>query len=252
VGQFFLAFFQNWHVAGVAIGTALVAEMALSWLTGHRRPSFISAYITGVSIGILLDSPVLWPYALGSFLAIGSKYVVHYQGRHVFNPSNFGVVALLALAPKVVAVNGSQWTNVIWVMAAIAFLGFLVMRRIGRLDVVIAFIGSFAALSLIRAKLTSVSLGFAVGPLLGAALQLFTFFMITDPRTSPGTRSGRVLYGTTIAVVDALLRTARVSYSPFLALFGVSAAQVALWIARDFWGVARRRLTRSPLAEERR
>lgn len=221
VGQLFLGFFQDWRVAATAVGTALAAEAALSWLTQRRLPSLISAYITGVSIGIIIDSPSLWIYAAASLLAIASKYLIHLEGRHIFNPSNFGVVAVLLLAPDLAAVGGSQWTNLIWIMLAIAALGSLVMSRVGRLDVVLAFFATFAAMAAVRTLAAGVPPGFAIGPLAGSALQLFAFFMITDPRTSPQTRRGRIVYGVVIGVLDGILRMLRVIYSPFYALFAV-------------------------------
>jgi Na+-transporting NADH:ubiquinone oxidoreductase subunit NqrB len=83
--------------------TALLAEIAVGRLTYRRWPHLASVYIMGISVGILLRSPVLWPYALGSLISIASKYVLKVKGRHLWNPSNFGVRAELFLAPATVS-----------------------------------------------------------------------------------------------------------------------------------------------------
>ena len=66
-----------------------------------------SAYISGISVGILIRSPALWPYALCSVLSIMSKYVLRVKGRHLWNPSNF-ICVLLFLADTIAALT-VQW-----------------------------------------------------------------------------------------------------------------------------------------------
>src|SRR5687768_10454904 len=94
---------ESYERTGVAIVTAIVAEMALGRLTYGRWPHLASAYITGISVGILVRSPFLWPYFLCSLISIVSKYVLRLNGRHLWNPSNFGVSVLLFLAPATVS-----------------------------------------------------------------------------------------------------------------------------------------------------
>src|SRR6266851_5293915 len=82
-----------------AIGAAMLTEVVLARLWYGRWPSLASAYITGISMGILIRSIAWWPYALGSMIAITSKYVLRVKGRHLWNPSNFAISLLLFSAP---------------------------------------------------------------------------------------------------------------------------------------------------------
>ena len=82
----------------LAIITALVIELVVGRLFWGQWPHLASAYVSGISVGILVRSPAMWPYALGSMLSITSKYVLRVKGRHLWNPSNFGICVMLLLA----------------------------------------------------------------------------------------------------------------------------------------------------------
>ena len=108
--------YESYPKTALAILTAIAIEMVLSRLFAGKWPHVASAYITGISVGILIRSPAIWPYALCSMISITSKYVLRVKGRHIWNPSNFGVVAMLVLAADAVAGLSVQWGNYIWQM----------------------------------------------------------------------------------------------------------------------------------------
>ncbi len=87
----------------LAIAVAMACEIVLAGLLYKKFPHLASAYISGISVGILLRSPAFWPYAFCSILAIMSKYVIRWRGRHLWNPSNFAISAMLLLVPEYVA-----------------------------------------------------------------------------------------------------------------------------------------------------
>src|SRR5437867_10128163 len=107
---------EGYSRTGLAILAAIAAELVMGRLTYGRWPHPASAYITGISVGILIRSPFYWPYALTSFISIASKYVLRLNGRHLWNPSNFGVSAVLFLAPATVSLLSIQWGNTLWPM----------------------------------------------------------------------------------------------------------------------------------------
>ena len=98
VGHFSFGILESYQKTLLAIATSIVAELILGRVFFHQWPHLASAYITGISVGILLRSPAFWPYVLCSLLAITSKYVLRVKGRHIWNPSNFGICAMLFLA----------------------------------------------------------------------------------------------------------------------------------------------------------
>jgi len=265
-GQTFLYFNRNLLQILVAMGSACVLDMLLALLLYRQILVPISAYITGLSLGILLASNDWRVFALASIWAIASKYLLRVGDRHFFNPSNFGVVASVALMHGVATVApGSQWGGDYRVALLILALGLMMMKRVHRLDLVLAWLGGYVAMSLLRVALGQGGLVFALGPLTGAEFALFTFAMIPDPKTSPPTSRGRVIWGLSIAVLDGVLRFLEIRYSMFYALFALCAAlplfrlaaaargiqesdpwRVAVMVLRGTAGPAARAPTRAP------
>ncbi len=223
---------EGYGPTGVAIVTAIAAEMVMGRLTYGRWPHLASAYITGISVGILVRSPFLWPYALASFISIATKYVLRVRGRHLWNPSNFGVSAVLFLAPATVSVLSIQWGNAIWPMVVIWLLGTVIVWRVGRLHISAVYVASFLLLSWIRSTATSTPWLAAVAPITGPMYQLFVFFMVTDPKTTVRSRPAQALVVFLVAVVEMGLRLNEVVYAPFYALFivGPLALLVETWL----------------------
>jgi enediyne biosynthesis protein E5 len=219
VGQASLGFLESLEQFAAAVAFSMATEAVLGRLYRGAWPNLISSYMTGVSIGILVRSPYLWPYAVGSMLAIAQKYAIQFRGRHLFNPSNFGLSLLLLAAPAAVAGLGKQWTNMPMVMVVVFFVGFMVAARLRRLDLVLTYTLAYAFLSWYRSESIGVPLFAEWGQAFGPAFQLFIFFMITDPKTSPATRSGRVAYALTIAVLEHGFKLLRNQNAPFFALF---------------------------------
>ena len=216
----------------LAIVASLLAEAVLGRLTYGRWPHLASAYITGISVGILIRSPLAWPYAACSLLSIASKYVLRVRGRHVWNPSNFGVCAMLWLAPSTVAVLSIQWGNTLWPMAIIWALGAVAVWRVGRLHICAAYVAAFLALSCARSWIGGGPWLAEAAPVTGPMYQLFVFFMITDPRTTVRSRPAQCVVVLAVALVEAALRLAEVVYAPFYALFLVGPAAMALELYR--------------------
>jgi Na+-translocating ferredoxin:NAD+ oxidoreductase RnfD subunit len=194
----------------LALGTCVVTELALSWLMRGRVAALQSAYITGISLSLLLkpSTGLLWPFALGGFLAIASKYVLTYRGRHLWNPSNLAISLLVVAAPASVAILSHQWGNQLATNAVIWVFGLLIAARARVLHVTLAYVLAFLPLAAARSALTGTSWLAEVAPLTGPMYQLFIFFMVTDPRTTVSTKRGRIVVAVLVAVAEAAIRLA--------------------------------------------
>jgi enediyne biosynthesis protein E5 len=212
----------------IAIGTAIGAELIMGRLTYGNWPNPASAYITGISVGILVRSPFIWPYFLCSLISISSKYVLRLRGRHLWNPSNFGLSAVLFLAPDTVSHLSIQWGNVIAPMAVIWLLGFVIVWRVGRLHISATYVATFLALSFVRSAVTDTPWLATVAPITGPMYQLFIFFMITDPRTTVRGKGAQCIVVVCVALMEMLLRLNEVVYAPFYALFLVGPTALLL------------------------
>ncbi len=219
VGQFTYGILDNYLSLVVAIGTSVISEMILARTILGTKKNLASAYITGISVGILIRSNVIWPYFITALLSILSKYVLRYKGRHLWNPSNFGVSWMLFLGSMNVAGLSIQWGSNLAAMTVIWVLGLLIVNRAKRLHVTITYVISFTILAYIRCLITGDAFLAELSPLTGPMYQLFIFFMITDPGTSVSTKKGRIIVVILVALVEFVLRLNHFIYAPFYALF---------------------------------
>jgi Na+-translocating ferredoxin:NAD+ oxidoreductase RnfD subunit len=219
---------EAYERTAVAIVTAIGAELLFGRVTYGKWLHPASAYITGISVGILVRSPFLWPYVLASLISILTKYVLRFNGRHLWNPSNFGVSAVLLLAPATVTLLSVQWGNNIWPMAVIWVLGFVIVWRVGRIHVSASYVVAFVVFAFLRSAITGNPWQATLAPITGPMYQLFIFFMVTDPKVSVGPRWAQVVVVIAVAFVEMLFRLAEVIYAPFYALCLVGPAALLI------------------------
>jgi len=224
---------EAWYTTALAIGTAIGAELLMGRVTYGKWPHPASAYISGISAGILVRSPLLWPYVLVSLVSITSKYVLRVKGRHIWNPTNFGVSAAAFLAPATVTVLSIQWGNAIAPMIVIWVLGSVIVWRVGRAHISATYVASFLFFSWVTSLITGTPWSATVAPITGPMYQLFIFFMVTDPKTTVRAKSWQCVVVFLIALVEMILRLNQILYAPFYALFivGPIAMLVDIWSA---------------------
>lgn len=242
VGNVSFGILESYQKTLLAIVTSIVAELILGRIFLHKWPHLASAYITGISVGILLRSPFFWPYALCSLIAITSKYVLRVKGRHIWNPSNFGISAMVFLAAESVATLSIQWGNNLGAMLVIWLLGSVIIWRLRRFHICAVYVVSFIALAFLRTWITGDPLLSEISPITGPEYQLFIFFMITDPKTTVRSKRGQCVVAIAIAVVEMFLRLDQSVYAPFYALFLVG--PIALLI--EMWFTSRRSSVTTP------
>lgn len=239
VGQWSFGLLESYSRTALAIGTAIVIELVVGRLFWGRWPHLASAYISGISVGILLRSPALWPYALCSMISITSKYVLRVKGRHLWNPSNFGLCAMLLLAPDTVTGLSIQWGNYLPPMLIVWFLGSVIIWRLQRFHICATYVVSFVFFAALRSWITGHPLLAEVAPITGPMYQLFIFFMITDPKTTVQSKWGQYVVTFLVALVEMLLRLNESVYAPFYALFLVGPATNLI----DIWWNSRQSTT---------
>jgi hypothetical protein len=231
-GQLGFGVLESFSRTLLAITTSIALELFLGRWTYGKFPNVASAYISGISVGILVRSPEYWPYVVTSGLSITSKYVLRWRGYQLWNPSNFAICAMLLLAPESFATLSIQWGNTIWPMLVIWVLGALIVHRVRRFHITATYVVAFLVLAAVRSAITGHSLLSEVAPITGPMYQLFIFFMITDPKTTVTPKWGQCLVAALVAVVEMILRLAQVVNAPFFALTIVGPAALALEIWR--------------------
>ena len=224
---------EGWERTALSIVVAIGTELVLGRITHGKWPHPASAYISGISAGILIRSPFMWPYFFTSFISILSKYVLRLKGRHIWNPTNFGVSAIVLLAPATVTVLSIQWGNAVAPMVVIWLLGAVIVWRVGRAHISATYVAAFLVFSFVRSALTGVPWLATVAPITGPMYQLFIFFMITDPKTTVRSKKWQCVVVVMVAFVEMLMRLAEVVYAPFYALFVVGSIAMVIDITRE-------------------
>jgi len=217
-----LGFNRTSSQMATVIGVGCLLDLVLCRVLRGRWVVPLSALITCCSLALLLNyshsSPLLlWPV----LLAIGSKYVLTFEGRHVFNPSMFGVAtSLLFSGGLITAAPAYQWAGGAWGMSAFVVMAALVLFvfRIGRGWLVVSFLLLYAAQTGLRAWIMRHHIPPAMlfwGTVAAPPFFIFVFYMLTDPATSARTRRGQVIFSVVFVLVDLVLHARQSVFTLF-------------------------------------
>jgi hypothetical protein len=261
LGHTWLGFEQSWLQPIVSLATAYSMEVWLELVEcamAKRRPRFLGggiasfidfflpAHITGLACSMLLYSnDQLGPIALAAAIGIASKHLLCVKigngFRHFYNPSNFGITITLLLFPWVGIAPPYHFTENLtgfgdWVLPGIIICTgtFLNTRFTKRYPLIIAWLSFFLLQALVRHWTLGVSLGGALMPMSGVAFILYTFYMVTDPPTTPGSTRNQIFFGASVAIVYGLLMVSHIVFGLFFALTIVSTVRGAYLYARQW------------------
>ncbi|MEM7467801.1 MAG: RnfABCDGE type electron transport complex subunit D [Pseudomonadota bacterium] len=185
----------------VIISTALAVEYFASSRNWNQLPS---ALISALSLCLLLRTDSALFAAAAALLAISSKYLLRHAGQHIFNPTALALVITTCLFDGAWLSPG-QWGNTFHLLILVAFAGLFVTGLVTRIDLSLSFLFCYSALLLSRAIYLGDPLAIPLHQLTNGALLIFTFFMISDPRTSPHSRPGRLIFGAVVSVVAFII-----------------------------------------------
>ena len=264
LGHVFFGFEQSYAQPFVALAAAYFTEFLLEWIGSRSsalRPAYkgglrakvdflMSAHISGLAVAMLLYSNArLWPTAFAAAAAIGSKSIFRVAGgrgsRHFFNPSNFGITLTLLCFPWVGIAQPYMFTENLdrigdWLLPAIIVCTgtLLNFRFTHRLPLIAAWVSTFMLQAVLRHALLGSALRAAFGPMTGVAFILYTFYMITDPATTPENWRRQVVFGASVAAIYGVLMISHIVFGLFFALStvcairGISIYVSAIWALR--------------------
>lgn len=236
-----------------AYGMELLLESVSAWLE-KRRPVFMEgfsgcihfllpAHISAMAISMLLyGSDRIAPFAFAAAVAIGSKALfrapVGKGMRHVLNPSNTGIATTLLLFPAIGISPPYHFTENLsgigdWLLPAVIILTgtFLNARFTSRIPLIVGWLGGFVIQAVVRSAVFGVEPVPALLPMSGMAFILFTFYMVTDPATTPDKPVAQFLFGASVAAMYCLLVSLHIVFGLFFALFAVCIMRgIGLWV----------------------
>jgi len=204
-GVVVLDFGIHWYNAVAIAATAL----AVQWLGTRlaRLPSFDprSPLISALSLTLLLRTDFVLLAMAAAAIAIGSKFLIRFNGKHMFNPANVAIVSMILVSDRAWISTG-QWGNAAIGAFALACLGFIVLTRARRAETTITFLLAFAMLLVGRTIWLGDPLEIPLHHIQNGALLIFAFFMISDPKTTPNTATGRIIYALTVASIAFVIQ----------------------------------------------
>lgn len=244
LGHTVLGFEQSFAHPLVSLVTAYSCELLLEWSDARirrRKPAysgglqnfvdfFLPAHITALAVAMLLyTNERLWPVAFASAVAIVSKALLRVRSgkgtRHVLNPSNFGIAVTLVLFHWVGIAQPYQFTEGLgsigdWVLPGFIVLSgtFLNWKFTKRLPLIGAWLSGFVLQAALRSILLGNSFGASLLPMTGVAFILFTYYMVTDPATTPSNKRSQILFGASTAFTYGALMAMHVVFGLFFAL----------------------------------
>jgi len=267
-GHTLLGFEQAWAHPFVALAAAYGTELgieAVDSIAKRRRPQFLgrprqfvefllSAHITGLAVSMLLYAGErYWVIAFAAAVAIASKALLRariatpglprerWPSRHFLNPSNFGIAVTLLLFPSVGIAPPYHFTENAgtlfhWLLPMLIIVSgsFLNTKFTERVPLIVAWLSGFAFQAVLRAICFETPLVAGLVPMTGLAFVLFSFYMVTDPATTPSSKQGQLLFGASVALVYGLLMSFHIVFGLFFALAIVTAARGA-WLYWQAW-----------------
>jgi hypothetical protein len=244
LGHVFFGFEQSWAQLLAALATAYSLELLFELIDArlNRRPLrfrggprqlvdfLLSAHITALAISMLIYTNArIGPTVFATAVALGSKALFRVRvgagSRHVLNPSNFGITATLLLFPWVGIAPPYHFTENLrgvgdWLLPLVIICSgsLLNIKLTRKLPLILAWLGGFVAQAVLRSLLLGSALGAALLPMTGVAFILFTFYMVTDPATTPTEPRAQALFGLSVAAVYGALVALHIVFGLFFAL----------------------------------
>jgi Na+-transporting NADH:ubiquinone oxidoreductase subunit NqrB len=198
-GVLALDFDVGLETAVAIVSAALATQLVCGLVSTPRRFDPRSALISALSLCLLLRAMSLRVAIVTAVIAIASKFLIRVRGKHLFNPTN-GAIVVMLLATGQVWVSPGQWGSGVIFAFLLASAGGLVVNRAARADVTWTFLACWAGLLVGRSLWLGEPLAIPLHRLESGALVLFSFFMISDPRTTPDSRVGRILFAVLVAL----------------------------------------------------
>jgi Na+-transporting NADH:ubiquinone oxidoreductase subunit NqrB len=219
-GVLLLGWDADWrNYLAIFSGVLLCQALAIRF-AGYPIDSMKSAAITGLGLSLLMKANDPWLFLFASMMAIGMKFISKVNGKHLWNPANFGIV-MAALLSGDAWISPGQWGSSAIIVFIVGTAGLAVLSNIKRLETGVAFLLTFASLDYAR---TVLYLGWEndvyLLKLSSGSLWLFSFFMITDPMSTPNNRKLRIVWAIAVGCISFYLASFKfVNGAPFWTLF---------------------------------
>src|SRR3989344_1580217 len=192
----------------IAVLTATILDLLINYFKFKTIEFPYSAFISGLFIGGLLTQNLQWgSFVFAGAIAVLSKHAIKVHGKHIFNPANFGILAVFLIFN---AANSWWIASPLWL---VIIFGIFISWRLKRFDLAISFLAAYYILhsfidrSIIVASMPMMSNmpmmmnNFYQSFTNQGTILFFAMFMLIEPKTNPAARKQRIFYGILVAIM---------------------------------------------------
>ncbi len=207
----------------ICFSVAIITQLLGTYFLKIPFDSLKSAAITSLGLTMLFRSDNDWIIVFAAFAAIAGKFIFRIRGKHIFNPANFGIIVSILLFQNG-WISPGKWGSSLILLLLISSAGLMVLFRAGRIDTGLGFLITLFILDYFRIIIyQGWSLDVLMHKYMNGSLLLFSFFMITDPATTPNHPKARIFWAVLIAFVTFFLQSfMQVHTAPLWTLFFIS------------------------------
>ncbi|WP_324283062.1 RnfABCDGE type electron transport complex subunit D [Cyanobacterium aponinum UTEX 3221] len=163
-----------------------------------------SALITSLGLSLLLRANDISTLVIASAIAITSKFIFKYHNKHFFNPANFGIIGVLLLTNDG-WISPGQWGSDWLYLGLFLATGAMVLKKVGRWETTAVFLSTYGILEAIYNYYLGWNFEVLLHQLMTGSLLVFAFFMLSDPRSIPDGKNGRIIWAIAIAFLGFIL-----------------------------------------------
>lgn len=209
-------------VVALTMGSTILTQFLFFKFFKIPSMDMRSPFITSLSLCLLFKTNLIWVYPLIGAVAMATKFLIRWKGKHIFNPANAAIVLGLIFLPQHVWISPGQWGSAIWLGFGLICLAVMVLNRTGRADMSLFFLGSWFFLLFGRALWLGDPMSIPIHNAQSGALLIFAFFMVSDPMTTPDSRLARFIFAFIVAGIAFVLQYGfQIREAIFYALFAV-------------------------------
>ncbi len=198
--------------------TCFILDTLFFYLRSGECRLTLSGLISGFALFFLVDTTYIGIGILVAALTMTTKHLFTYRERHIFNPTNLALLIVCYGFSDIATFHSMRWGGELFWSIIFISLGALITIYANRWVVAVTYAASFTLFAYAKSLIFPAAFDFLMIPLMGPGLQLFTFFMITDPQTSPPKKNQQFVFAILIAALDSTFRFMQNRYAPLLSL----------------------------------
>lgn len=212
------AFGRNLNQLLVTVLTCYVLDTAFYYIRFKDIRFTLGGAVSGFGLFFLFDSAYLWMYFLVALVTIAVKHLFTYNERHIFNPTSFSLLVVCFAFQDICTFHSMRWDGQLFFSILFVVLGTALTVYAKRWIVAISFICFFIMFAYIKSLFLPLPFAIMLLPIMGPGLHLYSFFMITDPQTSPIKVNEQIIFAFFVALIDTFFRYKQVRFAQLISL----------------------------------